>query len=147
MVQTGLKRGTWKYTGLNSYNKGKFKQLQEMLKGKSDVFIVALIDNQVVGMASYHPDKGRTRHRVDCAWSVHPDFSGRGIATKVVQAMCQHAKKSGFKRMEAEVALQNIGSLKVAEKNGFCIEGTKKRALLLDSGRYADTHMLGKLLT
>lgn len=57
----------------------------------------------------------------------------------------EFAKKKGFKRAEAEMAIKNKSSWKLAKKCGFKIEGIKKKALLTDDGRYIDTYVVGKV--
>jgi RimJ/RimL family protein N-acetyltransferase len=89
---------------------------------------------------------GRLRHRADVGWSVHPDYQKQGIGTKLLKHTLDFAKKKGLKRVEAEMAIKNKGSWKLALKLGFKIEGTKKKGLLTDDGKYIDTYFVGKLL-
>lgn len=49
------------------------------------------------------------------------------MGTNLLQFAINEAKKKGFKRAEAEMAIKNIGSWKVALKCGFTIKGTKKK--------------------
>ncbi|MFW6027126.1 MAG: GNAT family N-acetyltransferase, partial [Candidatus Woesearchaeota archaeon] len=103
--------------------------------------------NKVVGNSAYiFSKKGRLKHRVDFGWSVHPDYQGNGIATKLVNLALDDAKKKGFKRAEAEFAVENIASYKLVLKCGFEIEGTKKKAILTDDNRLIDTYIVGKML-
>ena len=150
MIKEGLKRNTWKYTGTNKYTKKKLENLRNYLFEKSTSRHFVAIDskiNKIVGSVSYEFKKaGRLRHRVDLGWGIHPDFTGQGIGTKLLNFALENAKKKGFKRAEAEMAIKNIGSWKMALKCGFKIEGTKKKALLTDDGKYIDTYIVGKLL-
>ena len=73
-------------------------------------------------------------------------FFMKGVGTKLLRTALQFAKKKGFKRAEAEMAIKNKGSVKLAKKLGFKIEGTKKKALLTDDGKYIDTYIVGKIL-
>ena len=79
-------------------------------------------------------------------WGVHPEYQGKGIGTKLLKESLKYAKKKGFKRAEAEMAIENKGSWKMALKNGFKIEGKKEKALLTDDGRYIDTYIVGRIL-
>ena len=88
----------------------------------------------------------RLRHRGELGWGVHPDYQGKGIATKMLTEALKFAKKKGFKRAEAEMAIENKASWKLALRCGFKIEGTKKKAMLTDDGRYIDTYIVGKIL-
>ena len=150
MVKAGLKRNTWKYTGTNKYTKKKLENLRNSLSAKSTSRHFVAIDsktNQIVGSSSYEFRRvGRLRHRVELGWGVHPDFAGQGLGTKLLNFALEDAKKKGFRRAEAEMAIKNIGSWKMALKCGFKIEGTKKKALLTDEGKCIDTYIVGKLL-
>lgn len=150
MVKEGLKRNTWKYTGTSKYTKKKLEELRNSLAAKSNSKHFVAIDSQtkkIVGSSNYGFRKdGRLRHRVVLGWGIHPDFEGQGIGTKLLNFTLNDAKKKGFKRAEAEMAIKNTGSWKMALKCGFKIEGTKKKALLTDDGRYIDTYITGKLL-
>ena len=48
--------------------------------------------------------------------------------------------------MEAEMAIKNVWSWKMALKLWFKIEWTKKKALLTDDGKYIDTYIVWKIL-
>jgi RimJ/RimL family protein N-acetyltransferase len=151
IMKEGLKRNSFKYTGTNKYTTKKLETLKNTLSSNKSTsyFFVAInsISNQIVGSINYQFKKsGRLRHRVGLGWWVHPDFEGQGIGTKLLDFALTDATKKGFKRAEAEIAIKNIGSLKIALKCGFEIEGTKKKALLTDDGEYIDTHIVGKLL-
>ncbi len=151
MFKLGLKRGLFKYTGTSKYTKEKYLKLKKTLKNPppNHVMIVAYdkAEQRVVGMADFkHSTKGRLKHRADMGWSVHPNYHKQGIGTALLKELVKAAKKKGLKRLEAEIAVKNIGSLKIAEKNGFKIEGRKKRGLVLDNGRYCDTVIVGRLL-
>ncbi len=151
MQREGLKRKNWIYTGSNEVTKDKLKKLKESFKSKNpDSYVFIAIDkkiNKLVGSMGIHfRKKGRLRHRIEMGWGIHPDYQGRGIATRLMNETLKFAKKKGFKRAEAEMAIRNTGSWKLAKKCGFKIEGTKKKALLTDDGKYIDTYIVGKLL-
>ena len=151
MVKAGLNKNTWAYTGTNKYTKKKLENLRKSLSEKNSTsknFVaVDSQTNMIVGSASYLFNiSGRIRHRVDMGWGVHPDYAGQGIGTKLLNFALNDAKKRGFKRAEAEIAIKNVSSWKMALKCGFKIEGTKKKALLIDDGKYIDTYIVGKLL-
>lgn len=57
-----------------------------------------------------------------------------------------NAKAQGYKRIEAEAALENVSSVRLAKKFRFKVEGKRKAGLLLDDGRYVDTYIFSKML-
>ena len=70
----------------------------------------------------------------------------QGIGTKLLKAVLLQAKKRGFKKAQAEAAVANIASFKIAKKCGFKVEGRIKKGLLLDNGKYVDSYLFGKVL-
>jgi len=151
LMEEGLRRKNWLYTGSNRLSKDKLKKIREEFKLRSPssysfIAIDKLRDKIVCSVFFSFKKSGRTRHRIDFGWGVHPDYQKQGIATKVLKEALEFAKKKGFKRAEAEAAVINKGSIKLAEKCGFKIEGRKKQGLLLDNEKYADTYILGRTL-
>lgn len=148
----GLRKGFNKYTGSNFYfNKKKIKDMEKEFskynKHRCSYVAIDKDKKKIIGSCVFHgKERGRLRHRVDCGWGVHPDYTKRGIGTKLVRELLKEAKRRGFKRAEAEVASENITSIKMAKKLGFKTEGRKKAGLLRDDGKYVDTYILGKIL-
>lgn len=150
MQKEGLKRKNWVYTGTNRVTKDKIKKIRTNFKSKKpNSYSVIAIDkekNKLAGSVTISFKKeGRLRHRVDMGWGVHPDYQGRGIATELLTEALKFAKNKGFKRAEAEMAIVNKGSWRLAKKCGFKIEGRKKKAFLTDDGKYVDTYIVGKI--
>jgi RimJ/RimL family protein N-acetyltransferase len=148
----GLRRKFFVYDG-GGYSKGgtdirKINQKFSVQDQRN--FTLLAVDktkNVIVGWCSVSGNKkGRTRHRVDLGWHVHPDYTRQGIATKLVKMAIAKLKKTSIRRVEAEAAIKNISSLKLAKKLGFKIEGKKRKGLLLDNGKYVDTYIFGKIL-
>ena len=65
---------------------------------------------------------------------------GRGIATRVVRALADHALANGIVRVEAHVRIGNTASERVLERAGFVHEGIKRR-LLRHGGERVDATM------
>jgi RimJ/RimL family protein N-acetyltransferase len=145
-----LRNGHLKYTG-NNRRRGKadikrFDAGYSKRKG-SFSFVAINKEGRIIGVSSFESKKyGRTRHRGEVGWTVHQDYSGKGIGTRLVKAVLREAKRRGFKKIEAEAAIENIASERLARKLGFKIEGRKKAGLVLDDGRYVDTYVFGKIL-
>jgi putative acetyltransferase len=152
MSQYALKNKNWLYTGTNQpFSKEKIERMKKDLSSRNpDSYSFVAINssnNQLVGSIIFSfRKKGRLRHRGDLGWGVHPDYQGRGIGSRLLKAALLYAKDKKFKRAEAEVAVENVASVKLAKNAGFKIEGRKRKALLTDDGRYIDTYVLGKVL-
>ncbi len=145
-----IEQNFWKYTATNKYNESLLEKLKISLSSQtsnSRYFVALSSENKIIGSASYKFNtEGRMKHRIDMGWGVHPDFAGKGIGTRLVGLVITEAKKEGFVKAEAEIAIENISSWKLALRCGFEIEGVKKKALLTDEGEYIDTFIVGKLL-
>ncbi len=148
----GIRRKFFVYNGGNTIRPKKDilkynRRYSSHSKNEFSFFAIDRTTGKIVGCCSFHGDeRGRARHRVELGWTVHPDYARRGIATSLVNAVIKEAKKRGIKRLEAEAAIDNIPSVKLAKKFGFKIEGKRKSGLLLDNGKYADTYLFGILL-
>lgn len=152
IFKDGLKRKNFVYTGTNEpFSKERLKKWKKILiQRNTEGYIFVAIDKEkdkIIGSTSFHFKKiGRTRHRIDFGWVVHPDYQRKGIATNLIKTALEFAKKKGFKKAEAELAVENESSKRLSKKLGFKIEGRKKRGLLLDNGKYVDTYIVGKVL-
>lgn len=152
MRKEGLKQKNWNYTGSNDIpDKKRLKKWRKSFSDKkAESFSFVAIDtnqNKIVGsINSSFKNHGRLRHRIDIGWGVHPSYQGKGIGTKLLKESLKFAKQKGFKRAEAEAAIENIASVKLAKKCGFKIDGKREKGLLLDNGKYVDTYTFGKIL-
>jgi RimJ/RimL family protein N-acetyltransferase len=69
------------------------------------------------------------RDTVELGYWLFVEARGRGIATRAVRALVEHAHTNGVVRVEAHVRLGNIASERVLERVGFEREGVKRRLL------------------
>ncbi|MFF8879107.1 GNAT family N-acetyltransferase [Streptomyces flaveolus] len=66
---------------------------------------------------------------------------GQGVATRATTALAHWAlHEIGFQRLELLHSVANEASCRVAEKSGFALEGTKRRAVLHPDG-WHDMHL------
>jgi RimJ/RimL family protein N-acetyltransferase len=75
------------------------------------------------------------RDVVEVGYWLFVDTRGRGIATRAVGAMVDHALASGICRVEAHVRVGNAASERVLERLGFEREGVKRRFLRYGGAR------------
>jgi len=81
----------------------------------------------VGGAALHHLDP--MRDTVEIGYWLFVEARGRGIATRVVHALVEHAFRNGICRVEAHVRLGNEASERVLARAGFEREGVKRRYL------------------
>ena len=151
IVKAGLKKKVWVYTGINSYSRARLEKLKKDLRARRATarhyVAIDTDEGKIVGASSCRFERtGRLRHRVALGWGMHPDHLGQKIGTKLLKFVLSDSKKRGFKRAEAEMAVKNVASLRLAHRCGFKIEGIKKKALVTDDGKYLDTYIVGRLL-
>ena len=75
------------------------------------------------------------RDTVELGYWLFVHARGRGVATRVVQALAEHALTNGVGRLEAHVRVGNTASERVLERAGFAREGIKRRLLRHGGGR------------
>lgn len=148
----GIKLKNFKYMRTDKpWDKKKIKEVDEKYKNKKCPMIALVAEEKetgkIIGNALFrYQENCAVSHVGSCGWSVHPNYQGRGIATKLLNELIKEAKKAGIKRLEAEVVVDNVTSIKLAEKCGFKIEGKMKKAFMLGKGKYADMYILGRII-
>ena len=76
-------------------------------------------------------------------WTV-PSARGTGVAPAAVEAVAAWAFGLGLQRLELQHSTLNPASCRVAEKTGFVLEGTRRRAGLHADG-WHDMHLHARL--
>jgi len=69
------------------------------------------------------------RDSIELGYWLFVNARGRGVATRSVQSMTEHALTNGILRVEAVVRIGNAVSERVLERAGFEREGVKRRLL------------------
>lgn len=144
-----FRKGHLRYTATQKRTREDIKKFERRYAEHStnQFTFVAVENHKIVGNCGFSGDAhARTRHRGELGWYVHHDYVGKGIATKLLAAVLREARRRDFKRVEAEIAVENRASIRLAKRLRFKMEGRRKAGLVLDDGRYADTLIFGKLL-
>jgi RimJ/RimL family protein N-acetyltransferase len=92
------------------------------------------------GMALHHFDP--MRDAVEVGYWLFVPSRGRGVVTRCVRALADHAFANGICRVEAHVRLENAASERVLARLGFEREGIRRRYL-----RYGDARVDATLFT
>ena len=148
----GIIKGINEYTGSNTLSKSadaRALDKQYSAGMRNNFGFIALDQNsrKIVGVCFFSARlESRTRHRGEVSCGVDPDYLMQGIGTKLLKKTIDKASKTGFKRVEAEVAEGNTASIKLAERCGFKREGIKRKGLVLDDGTYMDVYVYGLLV-
>jgi RimJ/RimL family protein N-acetyltransferase len=85
-------------------------------------------DGQLLGGASLH-HFDPLRDVLELGYWLFVEARGRGVATRAVRALSDHALTHGIWRVEAHVRVGNTASERVLERAGFVREGVKRKFL------------------
>ena len=100
-------------------------QLREM--GLMSPYVIVDGETILGGASLHHLDP--MRDAVEVGYWLFPSARGRGVATRSVRALADHAFANGIYRVEAHVRVGNERSEKVLTRLGFVREGVKRRHL------------------
>jgi L-phenylalanine/L-methionine N-acetyltransferase len=107
---------------------------------------VAETGGRVVGMIALHQSQNpRLVHSAGLGMMVHPDFWGVGVGSALMRQMIDLADNwLNLKRVELDVNTDNPAGLRLYDKFGFVIEGTRRMHVYGD-GRWADSHFMARI--
>lgn len=112
---------------------------------EGQVGIVAMLDGKLVGSAGVTQYKGRRSHAGEIALCVHDDFHRRGIGSGLLATLVDVADNwLNLRRLELSVYVDNAPAVRLYEKFGFAIEGTRRQDAFRD-GAFVDTYAMARL--
>lgn len=121
------------------------EKLVKILKDENNLFLGAVEDDKIVGFLS--AERGafrRIKHTAYIVIGIQKDYHNRKIGTKLFQMLGDWAVKNKIIRLELTVECENVLAIKLYEKMGFSIEGTKKKTMYVN-GKYVDEYMMSKI--
>ena len=109
------------------------------------VFLVAVQNKKVVGILNFvGGTRARDKHDGEFGLSVHKDYFGRGIGSKLVENLMRWGEKNiVIRRMTLFVMHSNQRAIRLYERYGFQVEGVRKEAVRFEDGRIQDLVMMG----
>ena len=104
--------------------------------------VVALLDGAVVGWCDVLPTHGEARAHVGTLGiGLAPHARHGGIGGQLMEAAIARAWAKGLSRIELTVRTDNTNAKALYERCGFVVEGTNRRAFLVD-GAFFDTYAM-----
>jgi RimJ/RimL family protein N-acetyltransferase len=95
--------------------------------------MVGLADGDVIGWCDIRREFFPSRaHRGTLGMGLLPEWRGRGVGRRLLEATLAQARRSGFKRIELDVHADNSRAIALYEKAGFVREGIARDASLID---------------
>ncbi|MFW5940675.1 MAG: GNAT family N-acetyltransferase [Chloroflexota bacterium] len=126
----------------------EFARVEERIKpSRPNLFrFVADYDGRVVGnLALIRAQNPRRVHSASLGMAVHPQFWGRRVGSALMAAAVDLADNwFNLRRVELDVNVDNPAGIRLYEKFGFEIEGTR-RLHTYGAGRWADSHFMARI--
>jgi len=121
-------------------------KFQADLMGKNGPVYYAVDNEKVVGWCDVFPEENpRQSHRGGLGMGLIPEYRGKGLGTKLLASVLDHAKKFGLEKVELHVYTTNHPAVALYRKFGFEQEGLLRKYRKLD-GQYFDCLAMGKFL-
>ncbi len=97
------------------------------------------VDGEFAGYVDlHHLNIEHHEHKGEIGYCVHPNFRGKGLASKSVKLLTNYAfKKYKLKRISAMGRVKNKASARVLEKAGYKCEGILRKNKYVN-GKYLD---------
>ena len=123
------------------------KMLESVATSDNSIFIVAEAGGQLVGIGNCTGGRRRgNHHSATIGISLHPDFRGRGLGTRMMRYIITWARETGtITRLDLEVFANNAPAIHLYESLGFSLEGIRRNAFIKE-GKYRDNMMMALLL-
>lgn len=105
-------------------------------------------DARVLGWATASPTSARAIYSgvVEDSIYVHPGASGRGIGGILLAALIELAAQAGVWTIQSSIFPENAASIRLHERHGFRVVGSRKRIAFMsygpEAGRWRDTVLL-----
>lgn len=108
-------------------------------------FVAADDDGRVLGWAAASPVSARAVYRgvVEDSIYIHPDAAGQGLGGALLAALVEEAERIGVWTIQCSIFPENIISIRLHERHGIRMLGTRERIAYMsygpEAGRWRDT--------
>lgn len=123
------------------------KNWKNIIKSSTSLLIGAYAEDQIVGQLFFRvptPEHPWTKHIGKFGMMVTKDYWGEGIGSKLMDIMIEFAKTIRLSKIEAMVRTDNDRALKLYERKGFVIEGTKQNSAFIHD-EFKDEYFIAKI--
>jgi ribosomal-protein-serine acetyltransferase len=115
---------------------------------KAELLSFIVYDNltkQIIG-SIFVKNFDRNVQKCELSFFIDQNYEGKGITTKAIALMTNHCfLHLGINKVFLRIADDNISSKRVAEKNGFVVEGTLRQDFKTPDGQLIDIVYYGLL--
>ena len=111
----------------------------------NDLCYLAVDGNEIIGyIVAQIGNVRKTKHSAYIVIGIREKYRNRGIGTEFFKKINEWAEEKNLVRLELTVICNNEIALNLYKKNGFEIEGIKRKAMYID-GEYVDEYYMSKL--
>jgi ribosomal protein S18 acetylase RimI-like enzyme len=106
--------------------------------------VSAVVDQSIVANAGFNPVATLEKycHRAEFGMSVQKNYWGMGIGSALLAAVIETARQAGYEQMELEVVPENERAVRLYQKFGFRIYGTREKSFRYRDGSYASEYLM-----
>ncbi|CVI71701.1 putative acetyltransferase YhhY [Clostridiales bacterium CHKCI001] len=124
---------------------GLKRMIESSING-TDFLLIAEVDQEIVGYIMAERGRlNRVSHRAYIVIGIRERYRGRGIGTEFFKRLEKWAKEQQLVRLELTVMCSNTSAKQLYEKNGFVVEGIKKKSMFVNES-YVDEYYMAKIL-
>jgi len=110
------------------------------------LYLVARVDDKLVGGASIHPHTDKRAHVVEFGIFIRDGYRNSGLGTTMTKMFIEIAKKRGFEVLQLSVYATNKRAFHVYKKCGYKECGKLTRDIKFLDGTYTDRILMELLL-
>lgn len=120
------------------------KTIENAVEGE-DLLWIAECDNEIVGYIwAQRGNLNRVAHTAYIVTGIRSAYRNQGIGLAFFGYLDEWARKKQVMRLELTVECTNTIAIHLYEKNGFVMEGIRKKSMCVD-GIYTDEYYMAKL--
>lgn len=125
----------------------EMKQLDKIYSSENNCVFVAVVDEEIIGIASIHAsDKPKIEHIGEIGVVIDKNFWGFGLGTLLMEELLMFADESPIlSRLELQVQERNTRARHIYEKFGFKLEAILERGVK-DEGQLLNVCFMSKLI-
>lgn len=120
------------------------EELEDLCARENATLLLAWVGDRLAGLVEV--DGGtfrRNRHAATIIIGILQEFAGRGIGSHLLEAAEAWATSRGLHRLELTVMTHNQAAIRLYQRRGFEIEGTRRDSLRVD-GIPTDEYLMAK---
>lgn len=127
------------------YETGFKKLIKDDTESISNLFLVAVVDEKIVGFPRCEGYKlKRMSHQVEFGVCVLKEYWGYGIGKNLLKESIHWADSNHFKKITLRVLETNDKAIRLYKKYGFEVEGILKNDKILSDGKYYNTILMAR---